>query len=151
MPSSCICCIDVGYDTHPACCHLLSTLNQDVHEAGEGVLEAERRIVALQLFQRRLAGGDDGAEAAVQKRLPLEPALARMRFERLSFPLLESPEILPCGFHHALPCGLHHVLPCGLHHVLPCGLHHVLLNLSPLPLSPLCPLQVKYRVTVAIL
>ena len=55
--------------------------------AGEGVLEAEKRIVALQLFQSKLAdpssgGVDDGnSETAMQKRLPLEPALAKMRCE----------------------------------------------------------------------
>ena len=88
--------------SHPPCClaapapsHLCAPpphhLPQEVRTAGDGVQEVERRLVALQMFQQRrlmaeLGGGAEGGgggDAAVQRRLPLEPALGRMRWALL--------------------------------------------------------------------
>ena len=71
-------------------------LPQEVRTAGDGVQEVERRLVALQMFQQRrlmaeLGGRAEGGggDAAVQRRLPLEPALGRMRWALLGLDLDE--------------------------------------------------------------
>jgi len=59
---------------HATCTH---THTQDVQRLSNGSADMERRLTALQLFQR---GGDaDTSLAEAEKRLPLEPALERAK------------------------------------------------------------------------
>ena len=58
----------------------MHNLCQEVQQLGSGVEDLQRRLVALQLFQQQQAQGGDSSEAAVMRRLPLEPALAKLRW-----------------------------------------------------------------------